>query len=41
VTEAHNLKHAVAREDPNAFVVVSPAQEILGRGFNPLEDDDK
>jgi uncharacterized membrane protein len=36
VTEVHNLKGAVAKEDPNAFVIVSPAQEILGRGFNPL-----
>jgi uncharacterized membrane protein len=36
VTEVHNLKSAVAKEDPNAFVIVSPAQEILGRGFNPL-----
>jgi uncharacterized membrane protein len=36
VTEVHNLKSAVAKEDPSAFVVVSPAQEILGRGFNPL-----
>src|SRR5512138_40518 len=38
VTEVHNLKSAVAREDPKAFVVVSTAQEILGRGFNPLSD---
>jgi uncharacterized membrane protein len=37
VTEVHNLKSAVAKEDPQAFVIVSPAQEILGRGFNPLE----
>jgi hypothetical protein len=37
VTEVHNLKTAVAKEDPQAFVVVSPAQEVLGRGFNPLE----
>jgi uncharacterized membrane protein len=36
VTEVHNLKSAVAREDPKAFVIVSPAQEVLGRGFNPL-----
>ena len=36
VTEVHNLKAAVAKEDPQAFVIVSPAQEILGRGFNPL-----
>jgi uncharacterized membrane protein len=38
VTEVHNLKFAVNREDPNAFVVVSAAQEILGRGFNPLSE---
>jgi uncharacterized membrane protein len=38
VTEVHNLKFAVNKEDPNAFVVVSAAQEILGRGFNPLAD---
>ena len=37
VTEVHNLKAAVAKEDPNAFVIVSPAQEVLGRGFAPLE----
>jgi uncharacterized membrane protein len=36
VTEVHNLKFAVSKEDPNALVVVSAAQEILGRGFNPL-----
>jgi uncharacterized membrane protein len=39
VTEVHNLKFAVNSEDPNAFVVVSAAQEILGRGFNPLGDE--
>jgi len=38
VTEVHNLKHAVIDEDPSAFVVVSAAQEILGRGFNPLSE---
>jgi len=38
VTEVHNLKSAVAKEDPNAFVIVSPAQEILGRGFTPLDE---
>lgn len=38
VTEIHNLKAAVAKEDKQAFVIVSPAQEVLGRGFNPLED---
>ena len=40
VTEVHNLKHAVISEDPNAFVVVSAAQEIFGRGFNPLSDSE-
>jgi uncharacterized membrane protein len=38
VTEVHNLKSAVAKEDPQAFVIVSPAQEVLGRGFNPLAE---
>ncbi len=38
VTEIHNLKSAVAKEDPAAFVIVSPAHEILGRGFNPLAE---
>lgn len=38
ITEVHNLKSAVAKDDPQAFVIVSPAQEILGRGFNPLEE---
>ncbi|RPJ50309.1 MAG: DUF2270 domain-containing protein [Methanobacteriota archaeon] len=38
VTEVHNLKRAVAKEDPTAFVVVSSAQEIFGRGFNPLTE---
>jgi len=41
VTEVHNLKAAVAKEDPLAFVIVSPAQEILGRGFNPLEEEEE
>jgi uncharacterized membrane protein len=38
ITEVHNLKTVVASEDPQAFVIVSPAQEILGLGFNPLEE---
>ncbi|HXD12461.1 MAG TPA: YitT family protein, partial [Anaerolineales bacterium] len=38
ITEVHNLKSAVAKEDAKAFVVVSPAQEILGRGFTPLDE---
>lgn len=38
VTEVHNLKAIIAREDPQAFVIVSPSLEILGRGFSPLDD---
>ncbi len=38
ITEVHNLKSAVAKEDPKAVVIVSPAQEILGAGFAPLEE---
>jgi uncharacterized membrane protein len=40
VTEIPNLKSVVSREDPSAFVIVSPAQEILGRGFQPLGNDE-
>ena len=39
ITEAHALKSAVAKEDPKAVVIVSPAQEILGGGFAPLEKE--
>jgi len=38
VTEVHNLKVSVAKEDPTAFVIVSPTHEVLGRGFNPLSE---
>ena len=37
VTEVNSLKAAVVMEDPNAFVVVSPAQEILDADFRPLQ----
>jgi uncharacterized membrane protein len=37
VTEIPQLKELVHRTDPKAFVVVSPAQEILGKGFLPFE----
>ncbi len=33
VTEAAQLKALVQKADPSAFMIVSPAQEILGRGF--------
>jgi len=38
VTEVAHLKSLVQAADPNAFVVVSPAQDILGEGFNPLAE---
>ncbi|MFQ5409274.1 MAG: DUF2270 domain-containing protein [Anaerolineales bacterium] len=37
VTEIAQLKAAVKSADPNAFVVVVPAREVLGRGFQPLK----
>jgi uncharacterized membrane protein len=37
VTEVQRLKAIVQAEDPNAFVIVAPAHEILGRGFQPLQ----
>ena len=36
VTEVNHLKALVSDIDPNAFVIVMPAQEVLGRGFQPL-----
>jgi hypothetical protein len=38
VTEVPQLRTLVAAEDPDAFVIVSPAQSIFGKGFQPLED---
>ncbi len=38
VTEMPQVKAMVNSEDPDAFVIVAPAQEILGRGFQPLEN---
>ena len=36
VTEIAQFEQLVREEDPNAFVIVSPAQDILGRGFQPM-----
>jgi uncharacterized membrane protein len=36
VTEVAQLKALVREEDPNAFMIVTPAQEVLGRGVQPL-----
>jgi uncharacterized membrane protein len=36
VTEIAQLEQLVREVDPNAFVIVTPAHEVLGRGFAPL-----
>ena len=38
-TEVSQLKGVVSRVDPKAFVIVIPAQEVLGVGFNPLKTE--
>jgi uncharacterized membrane protein len=38
VTEMAHLKAVVSATDPQAFVVVSPAQEVLGSGFGSLDE---
>lgn len=37
VTETAHLRALVQVQDPGAFVIVMPAQEVLGRGFKPLK----
>jgi uncharacterized membrane protein len=39
VTEVAHLKSILAHFDPQAFLIVSPAQEVLGKGFIPLENN--
>ncbi len=39
VTEVQQLRTLVANEDPNAFVIVSPAQGVYGKGFQPLKEE--
>ena len=41
VTEVNQLKTLVADVDPAAFVIVTPAQEVFGRGFVPLNEEKK
>jgi uncharacterized membrane protein len=41
VTEVGEFKGLVRQVDENAFVIVSPAQEIFGRGFSALQPDQK
>lgn len=37
VTEMQHLKAVVKAEDPLAFIIVTPAQDVIGRGFQPLD----
>jgi hypothetical protein len=39
VTEVHHLETLVHEEDPRAFVIVSPVQEVRGSGFIPLDEE--
>jgi len=39
ITEVAQLKALVYQCDPDAFVIVTPAQEVLGKGFMPLQPD--
>lgn len=39
VSEVAHLKSIVHSEDPQAFVIVVPAQEVLGKGFQPLREE--
>ena len=38
VTEVAHLKAVVSQADPTSFVIIAPAQEVLGQGFAPLEE---
>jgi len=39
VTEIEHLKVIVREEDPNAFITVIPANEVVGQGFMPLQEE--
>ena len=38
ITEVAHLKAIVREQDPKAFVVVIPTQEILGGNFQPIQE---
>jgi uncharacterized membrane protein len=40
VTEIPHIKALAAELDPKAFVIVIPAQEVLGMGFMPLQENE-
>jgi len=37
-SEISSIKATVKAADPKAFLIVMPAQEVMGRGFQPLEE---
>ena len=39
ITEVNHLKTLVHQHDEQAFVIVMPAREVLGRGFQPLHTE--
>jgi len=39
LTEVNHLKALTFKYDPKTFVIVMPAQEVLGRGFQPLSTE--
>lgn len=41
VTEVNQLKHLVYERDNEAFVIVTPVREVLGKGFIPLDTVEK
>jgi uncharacterized membrane-anchored protein YitT (DUF2179 family) len=38
ITEVSQLKSLVSQADSDAFVIVSPAQSVFGRGFESLKE---
>jgi uncharacterized membrane protein len=38
ITEISHFKAIVSSQDPEAFMIVTPAQEVLGKGFLPFQD---
>lgn len=38
ITEIANFKVIVSTQDPQAFMIVTPAQEVLGKGFLPFQN---
>jgi uncharacterized membrane protein len=41
ISEVSTLKSLVAQADSDAFVIVSPAQSVFGRGFQSLQENEK